>query len=177
MTTDKRGVSALLLRRQLSMRRYETAWLILHRLRRAMVNVSPEPLLGDIENDDTWTGGAQPGIRGSRQLKGRQAVIVFVAAKKRADRSGRVRVAVVPGLQQTTMVPFARANVAPGAMIYTDGLKGWDGVQARGRSARCPHAAEQNRVGKKARRRSCAGGPRDRQPPTVAGRHIPWRQS
>src|SRR6266571_4040514 len=39
MTTDKRGVSALLLQRQLGLSRYETAWMMLHKLRRAMVNV------------------------------------------------------------------------------------------------------------------------------------------
>ena len=39
MTTDKRGVSALLLQRQLGLQRYETAWMMLHKLRRAMVNV------------------------------------------------------------------------------------------------------------------------------------------
>lgn len=44
MTTDKRGVSALLLQRQLGLRRYETAWMMLHKLRRAMVNVAREPL-------------------------------------------------------------------------------------------------------------------------------------
>jgi hypothetical protein len=39
MTTDKRGISALLLQRQLELRRYETAWMMLHKLRQAMVNV------------------------------------------------------------------------------------------------------------------------------------------
>ncbi len=38
MTTDKRGVSALLLQRQLGLTCYETAWMMLHKLRRAMVN-------------------------------------------------------------------------------------------------------------------------------------------
>src|SRR5207244_6095765 len=38
MTTDKRGVSALLLQRQLGFRRYEHAWMTLHKLPRAMVN-------------------------------------------------------------------------------------------------------------------------------------------
>jgi len=42
MTTDKRGVSALLLQRQLGLRRYETAWMMLHKLRRAMVNAARE---------------------------------------------------------------------------------------------------------------------------------------
>lgn len=33
--TDKRGISALLLQRQLGLRRYETTWMLLHKLRRA----------------------------------------------------------------------------------------------------------------------------------------------
>src|SRR5436190_11102289 len=52
--TDKRGLSALLLQRQLALRRYETAWMLLHKLRRAMVNAAREPLRGDVEVDDTW---------------------------------------------------------------------------------------------------------------------------
>jgi hypothetical protein len=43
---------------------------MLHKLRRAMVNAAREPLHGEIEVDDTWIGGPQPALRGSRQLKG-----------------------------------------------------------------------------------------------------------
>ncbi len=39
MITDKRGVSALGIQRQLGIARYETAWMILHKLRRATVNL------------------------------------------------------------------------------------------------------------------------------------------
>lgn len=131
VTTDTRGVSAWLLRRQLGLR-YETAWLLLHKLRRAMVNTARDPLHGDIEIDDTWIGGLQPGVRGSRQLKGRKAALVFVAVERRSTRTGRVRLAVVPDVKQTTMLAFVRANVAAGSTIYTDGVKGWDGVHALG---------------------------------------------
>ena len=57
MTTDTRGISALLLQRPLGLRRYETAWMLLHKLPRAMVNAAREPLYGDVEIDDTWVGG------------------------------------------------------------------------------------------------------------------------
>src|SRR5712691_7756769 len=83
MTTDTRGISALLLQRQLGLRRYETAWIMLHKLRRAMVNAAREPLHGEVEIDDTWIGGTQAGLRGSRQLKGRRAALVLVAVEKR----------------------------------------------------------------------------------------------
>jgi transposase-like protein len=69
MTTDKRGISALLLQRQLALERYETAWMMLHKFRRAMINLGREPLRGEVEVDETWVGGTQAGLRGSRQLK------------------------------------------------------------------------------------------------------------
>jgi hypothetical protein len=40
--------------------------MLLHTLRRAMVHANREPLHGDVEMDDTWIGGRQPGLRGSR---------------------------------------------------------------------------------------------------------------
>jgi hypothetical protein len=88
MTTDKRGVSALLVQRQLGLSSYETAWMMLHKLRRAMVNVAREPLYGEVEVDETWVGGEQAGLRGSRQLKGRRAALVLVAVEKRGRAQG-----------------------------------------------------------------------------------------
>jgi transposase-like protein len=122
MTTDKRGVSALLLQCQLGLRRYETAWLMLYKLRRAMVNFSREPLHGEVEIDETWVGGPQPGIRGSRQLKGRKAALVAVAVEKRGTRSGRIRMEVIPDFGKATMDQFIQRNVAPGSTVYTDGF-------------------------------------------------------
>lgn len=130
--TDKRGISAVLLQRQLGLRRYETAWMLLHKLRRAMVNVVREPLRGDIELDDTWVGGEQPGIRGSRQLKGRKAAIVLAAVEKRGEASNRIRMAVIPDFTQATMRSFVQQHIAPGSTIYTDGLKSYQGLQVTG---------------------------------------------
>jgi transposase-like protein len=132
MTTDKRGISALLLQRQLGLSRYETAWMLLHKLRRAMVNAAREPLYGDVEVDDTWIGGPQPGIKGSRQLKDRHAVPVLVAVETRGDRSGRIRMVVLPNFTATTMTAILKRHVAPGSTIYTDGLGGFAGLAAAG---------------------------------------------
>ena len=62
MSTDKRGISALLLQRQLGLPRYETAWMMLHKFRRAMVNLAREPLHGELEIDDTWGGRSPSGL-------------------------------------------------------------------------------------------------------------------
>ena len=132
MTTDKRGISALLLQHQLGIRRYETAWRILHKLRRAMVNAARDPLHGEVEVDDTWVGGPQPGLRGSRQLKGRKAALVAVAVEKRGTRTGRARMAVIPDFGKTTLTDFATRYIAYGTTIYTDGLKQFSGLKAAG---------------------------------------------
>ena len=120
MTTDKRGLSALLLQRQLGLGNYETAWMMLHKFRRAMVNVSREPLRGQVEVDDTWIGGTQAGLRGSRQLKGRKAALALTAVEKRGKVSGRVRMEVIPDFKAVTLLAFLKKHVAPGATVYTD---------------------------------------------------------
>jgi transposase-like protein len=132
MTTDKRGVSALLLQRQLGLSRYETAWMMLHKLRRAMVNTTREPLRGEVEVDDTWIGGEQAGLRGSRQLKNRRAALVLVAVEKRGKASGRVRMKVIPDFKAITIISFLTQNVTPGSTIYTDGLKSFAGLSEAG---------------------------------------------
>ena len=132
MVTDKRGVSALLLQRQLALRRYETAWMMLHKFRRAMVNAAREPLFGEVEVDDSWVGGPQAGLRGSRQLKGRKAALVIVAVEKRGRTTGRARMAVIPDFKAATLINFLKQNVAPGSTLYTDGLKSFTGLQEAG---------------------------------------------
>src|SRR5207248_11526885 len=132
MTTDKRGVSALLLQRQLGLPRYETAWMMLHKLRRAMVSTTREPLRGEVEVDDTWIGGEQAGLRGSRQIKDRRAALVLVAVEKRGKASGRARMSVIPDFKAATIIPFLTKNVASGSTIYTDGLKSFVGLSEAG---------------------------------------------
>jgi transposase-like protein len=132
MTTDKRGVSALLLQRQLGLSCYETAWMLLHKLRRAMVNSAREPLHGEVEVDETWIDGEQAGLRGSRQLKGRRAALVLAAEERRGRGSGRIRMEAIPDFKSSTILPFLRENVSTGSTIYTDGLKSFSGLTEAG---------------------------------------------
>jgi transposase-like protein len=132
MTTDQRGISALLLQRQLGLQRYETAWMMLHKLRRAMINLEREPLRGEVEVDETWIGGTQAGLRGSRQLKGRKAALALVAVEKRGRVTGRTRMAVIRDFKRATLLAFLKENVALGSTVYTGGLKTSAGLQEGG---------------------------------------------
>src|SRR6267378_193121 len=106
--------------------------MVLHKLRRPMVNATREPLHGEVEVDETWVGGEQAGLRGSRQLKGRRAALVLVAVEKRGKGSGRVRMKVIPDIKAKTIIPFHTQNVSPGSTIYTDGLKSFEGLSQLG---------------------------------------------
>ena len=52
MATAAFGILALQLQRQLGISRYETAWMMLLKLRRAMVNPERQPLTGQVEVDE-----------------------------------------------------------------------------------------------------------------------------
>ena len=88
---------------------------MLHKFRRAMINLKREPLRGEVEVDDTWVGGTQAGLRGSRQLKGRKAARVLAAVEKRGrNLTGRARMTVIPDFRRETLLAFLKDNVAPG---------------------------------------------------------------
>jgi transposase-like protein len=135
MATDKRGVSALFLDRQLDLGNHKTAWFALHKMRRAMVNPSRTKLKGIVEMDGTFIGGYQPGLKAGRQRKGRKAACVLVAVevltrtRKMADGterveeySSRLRVEFVRGETAQCVGDFLDVNVEPGATIRSDGL-------------------------------------------------------
>ena len=61
ITSQKSGVSALGLQRALGLGSYKTAWLILHKLRQAMVRPGRERLRGVVEVDETCWGAAESG--------------------------------------------------------------------------------------------------------------------
>ena len=97
-----------------------------------MVNTAREPLRGEVEVDETWVGGEQAGLRGSRQLKHRRAALVLVAVEKRGPASGRVRRSVIPDFKASTLISFLTEHVAVGSTIYTDGLKSFTGLLEAG---------------------------------------------
>jgi transposase-like protein len=111
---------------------YKSAWLLLHKLRRATVAPERTKLKGVIEMDETWIGGRQAGVRGSRQLKGRKAALVIVAVERRGRATGRARMEVIPNFRQVTMTDFAKRNIELGSTIYTDKMTGFDGFTKAG---------------------------------------------
>ena len=74
--------------------RYETAWLILQKLRRAMVAPEREPLRDEVEVDEGFVGGVDARRRAGRDRVGKR--LVGVAVEVRGAGSGRLRLATLP---------------------------------------------------------------------------------
>ncbi len=123
VTTHKPGLSALQLQHQLGIGRYETAWGMLQKLRRAMVRPDREMLHEKVEVDEAYIGGPEAGLRGGRELRGKALVVAAVEVRGRA--SGRVRLRVVPDATAESLAGFVKDTVEAGALVLTDGFQGY----------------------------------------------------
>ncbi len=139
VATHHPGISARQLQRQLGLSRYETAWLIRQKLRRAMVAPERELLKSEVEIDEFWLGGYEEGLKGSRQ-HGKKA-LVGVAIEVRGAGSGRLRLAVLGNSRATTLEAFTETSTAPGSLRQAEGRgHGWRRRGRRGGSRGEPGA-------------------------------------
>jgi transposase-like protein len=129
VTTQKNGASALGLQRVLGLRKYETAWTMLHKLRRAMVRPGRDLLSGRIEVDESYVGGEEKGLPGRLNLK---KALVVVAAQEDGPGIGRIRMRQVIDASAESLMPFIRDSVQPGSVVHTDGWSGYLPVERNG---------------------------------------------
>jgi transposase-like protein len=131
VTTQKAGGNALGLQRVLGLGSYQTAWSWLHKLRRAMVRPGREKLRGSVEVDETYVGGAEPGLRGRKTVR---KAIVVVAAERDGKGIGRIRLGRVFDVKGASLLHFIKDAIEPGSEVHTDGWLGYAGVTELGYS-------------------------------------------
>jgi transposase-like protein len=123
ITSQKNGMSALGLQRVLCLGSYRTAWLMLHKLRQAMVRPGREKLCGAVEVDETYWGTTESGgVTGRRTLT---KAMIIVAAEVAGKGIGRIRMSRIPDFDRKTLHQFIRDSVAPGSTVFTDGLNSY----------------------------------------------------
>src|SRR5258707_312508 len=130
VATHTPGISAQQLQRQLGLSRYETAWLVLQKLRRAMVAPEREPLRGKVEVDEGFVGGVNPDRKAGRGPVGKR--LVGVAVEVRGAGSGRLRLAGLADASKRPLGARGAENVESGAIVHTDGWGGYADLSARG---------------------------------------------
>jgi transposase-like protein len=127
--TQKTGLSAAGLQRELGLGSYRTAWLMLQKLRQAMVRLGREALRGGVEVDETFLGANESGVHG-RQLVGK--ALVVIAVELAGAKVGRVRLRHVPDSSASSLVGFVVDCVEPGTRVHTDGWNGYIGLTKAG---------------------------------------------
>lgn len=127
VTSQKNGVSALGMQRVLGLGSYETAWALLHKLRRAMVRPGRDRLSGTVDVDETYWGTEEKGVIGRRT---EDKALVIVAAQHEGWRKiGRIRLCRIPDLSKATLHAFIARNIEPGSEVCTDGLPAYRSMQ------------------------------------------------
>lgn len=129
VVNQKSGVSALGLQRSLGLKRYETIWIMLHKLRIAMVRPGRECLSGNVEVDETYVGGKKSGKRG-RGAAGKSLVLIAVEDKE--NHLGRIRLRHVQDASADSLIPAILENVDLGSSVRTDGWNGYIGLSSKG---------------------------------------------
>lgn len=156
MTSQTPGLSALQLQRQLGIKRYETAFLMLHKLRTAMVRPDQDRIGAEwpIEVDETYVGGKTQGEGRGRHHKTLVLGMVEVMPRSKTSRpdpniatgqrpqhqgghgrgfiAGRLRLQIIPNRKQKTLESIVLANAHKKAEVRTDGWGGYDGLHELG---------------------------------------------
>ena len=122
LTSQKNGISALGLQRVLGLGSYQTAWAMLHKLRRAMVRPGRDRLAGRIEVDETYWGVEEEGVVG--RLTKNKALLI-VAAQEDGKGIGRIRMRRIEDLTRKTLHGFIAQSIEPGSVVVTDGLSAY----------------------------------------------------
>jgi len=127
----KTGLSALALKRLLGVS-YPTASLVQHKLMQAMVERDAQYTLGgEVHVDDAYLGGE---LAGGKAGRGSENKVPFVAAVS-LNAEGHpvyVKLAPVPGFTRKAIADWAKADLSPGCLVFSDGLACFAGVTDAG---------------------------------------------
>src|SRR5689334_24788473 len=146
LTQSKGGISSIELGRRLGVRQ-GTAWLMKHKLMRAMAGREAEKpkLSGRVEVDDAYLGGERPGGKRGRGAAGKTPIVA--AVETTAERKPeRLRLSVVKGFRKKEVEKLAKRDFAAGTNVISDGLSCWPAVEEAG----CEHFPMATGSGKKA---------------------------
>jgi len=124
-TSQKNGMSAQGLQRVLGLGSYETAWALLHKLRRAMIRPGRDRLRGTVEVDETYWGGNEEGVVG--RLTEEKALII-VAAEENGKGIGRIRLRRISDMSKESLHGFIHQAIEPGSAVTTDGWNAYRGL-------------------------------------------------
>jgi len=135
LSAAKNGISSYELGRAIGITQ-KSAWFMLHRVRLAMQDGERGGKLGgEVEVDETFIGGASRFMHKDKRARvitgtGGAGKVAVMGLLERHSKKGHstVRVSVVQNRKKHALQTQVRATVEPGATVYTDELKSYDGL-------------------------------------------------
>ena len=101
VATHSNGISALQLQAKLGIGSYKAAWLLLHKLRRSMVDPERDPLEGMVEIDETsiaYRTKDDPVAAGVGRSHDGKLLVAGAVECRGGSRPGRIRLSAIRGL-------------------------------------------------------------------------------
>lgn len=131
VTSHSNGISALQLQAQLGLGSYKTAWLLLHKLRRAMVDPDRSLLEDVVEVDETeipLRRKDDPPAGGQGRSPVGKMLVAGAVELSAEGHPRRIRLAPIRDFSAASLRPFVAGAAAPGARLVTDGWSGYLGL-------------------------------------------------
>lgn len=125
---QKNGTNATSIKSILSLGSYRSAWLWLHKIRRAMIRLDREKLNGNVEVDETQFGKTTNNKRG----RGTNQLKLIVAVELRYKSLGKIRIKTIEDFSSYSLQPFILSNIEKGSNIITDDWNGYNGIEKEG---------------------------------------------
>jgi len=140
--TQKDGISAKSLQDNVGINSYQSAWLLLHKLRVAMIRSDRDQLAGIVEVDEDYIGGLNEGGKRGRGSENKQIVAIAVQLEKidankpidslRNYRLAKIRAKCIKNASKEELHAFIIENVAVGSTLYRDNWLGYSGIDQLG---------------------------------------------
>jgi len=132
-TTSLKGVSSMKLHRDIGVTQ-KTAWFMLHRIREVWSKEKAAGFAGPVEVDETYFGGKRKNMSNAKRRelaeqgagRGTAGKVAVVGIKDRETK--QVRAQVVESTDRDTLQGFVIEHTAPGATVYTDEAKAYEGL-------------------------------------------------
>ncbi|HTM53002.1 MAG TPA: IS1595 family transposase, partial [Pirellulales bacterium] len=129
ITSAKNGISSCELARALGITQ-KSGWHLLHRVRLAMQTKSFHKAHGEIESDESFIGGKRANRHKSKKGDINAGTTSKSAVHGLLQRGGEIRCAVIQDTTRKTLQARIRANVQPGAAVFTDAHPSYRGLDS-----------------------------------------------
>lgn len=114
--------------RALGLGSYRTSWLLLQKLRKAMIRPDRTKLGSEVEVDEIYFGG--PEDEGVRYRSTKR--LILIAAEKNGKGIGRIRMKLIPSTSAEVLITGVKEMVEIGSVIDTDAWRGYLGLSKNG---------------------------------------------